>query len=84
MPTRLPLLRSGDCSRCGSCCKGDPFDGAEGLAVVEGYCPFFRWEAEGRGACVGREHPYYLRACAHWPADPTHVEAHPGCTYTFG
>lgn len=84
MPRRLPLLRSGECNRCGSCCVGDPFDGAEGEPAVPGYCPHFRWESPGVGACAGRDSAYYLRGCVDWPAAPEHVAAHPSCSYRFG
>lgn len=74
--------RTGECCRCGECCKDDPFDGSEGPAVVEGYCPLYRL-LNGRGHCSNREHPYYLNGCNVWPTHPGQLEGKPSCTYRF-
>lgn len=69
--------RSGDCCRCGECCKGDPFGGDHD------YCPLFRWLEDGRGACVDREHPYYLNGCNVFPTRPEQIADKPSCSYIF-
>ena len=80
----LPMLRSGECSRCGSCCAGDPFRGELGEATVPGMCPLYRVEADGRGACSDRANAYYLSACAGWPYHVGNVVEHARCSYVFG
>ena len=75
--------RTGHCSRCGECCKGNPFTG-----IPEGYCPLFavQWdpEREGwRGCCTDRTHEYYQKACAPWPSHPDQIADKPHCTYQF-
>ncbi len=75
--------RTGHCSRCGDCCRGNPFTGDP-----EGYCPLFSfvWDkaAEGyRGSCTDRTHPYYLNGCNVWPSVPEHIADKPHCTYVF-
>jgi hypothetical protein len=74
--------RTGSCNRCGSCCKGDPFEGTLGIPEVEGMCFYFRWEAPGIGACLGRDSDYYKNACVHWPGNRLNDE-HPNCSYVF-
>jgi hypothetical protein len=51
--------------------------------VVAGYCPYFRWETSGIGACVGRDSEYYKLGCNVWPSRPINVQDHPGCSYSF-
>lgn len=82
-PDGVQWMRSGDCCRCGECCMGDPSSGELGEAVVEGYCPLFRWLSAGVGDCSDRLHEVYLRGCNVWPSIPQHIEDKPSCTYTF-
>jgi len=78
----LVFERKGYCSRCGECCKGDPFNGEEGHAIIEGYCPLFDL-LEGKGHCTDRQHPYYLNGCNVWPTHPDQLADKPSCTYSF-
>lgn len=78
----MPWQRNGECNRCGSCCKGDPFAGAEGDPAEEGMCPIYRL-LNGRGHCSDRAHPYYLNGCNIWPSRPEQLEQHPDCSYRF-
>lgn len=75
--------RSGECCRCGECCKGDPFNGELGEAPVCDYCPLFRWLQDGRGSCSDRKHPYYLSGCVDYPTRPEQITDKPSCSYTF-
>jgi len=76
-------IRHGECTRCGQCCVGDPFNGEEGAASVAGYCPLYRL-LDGRGHCSGHgQHPYYLGGCNRWPDRPELIADKPSCTYTF-
>jgi len=75
--------RTGHCSRCGDCCRGNPF-----ADDPTGYCPLFTfvWDkaSEGyRGNCSDRTHEYYLKACQHWPSHPDQIADKPHCTYQF-
>jgi hypothetical protein len=71
-------VRSGECNRCGDCCKGNPFTGEPG-----GYCPLFAWASEGVGHCTDRRHRYYLSGCNVWPTHPDQIADKPNCSYTF-
>ena len=73
----MTWVRHGECNRCGSCCKGDPFTGS-----AEGMCPLFRWH-EKVGECTDRQHPYYLAGCNVWPQRPEQLRDHPECSFTF-
>lgn len=81
--------RHGSCVRCGSCCKGDPFEGALGKPVVEGMCFYFSWDESGPeplGTCNGRESEFYRQNCSRWPGNRLDVgpkSEHPGCSYSF-
>lgn len=75
-------VRSGECCRCGDCCKGDPFNGQRPV-TIKGYCPLFRWR-DGKAYCTGYgEHPYYLGGCNVWPQHPAQIADKPHCTYRF-
>lgn len=79
-------VRSGECNRCGECCRsGDPFGGEAGTPVVEGACPFYRVDADGLGGCADRTsgNLYYTNGCAKWPSLPAHVVDYPSCSYVF-
>lgn len=74
----MPWLRSGECNRCGDCCRsGDPFTGQPGL------CSLGRQAPDGTVTCTGREHPYYLNGCNVWPSEPSQIAAYPNCSYRF-
>jgi hypothetical protein len=76
-------VRSGECCRCGQCCTaGDPFEGGLGEPAVAGACALLRF-ADGRYACSGRSHPYYLNGCNIWPTHPDQIADKPGCSYRF-
>lgn len=77
-------IRSGDCNRCGSCCKGNPLAGGDDAhpPLVAGYCPIFR-HVDGVATCSDREHPYYLQGCNVFPSHPGQIIDHPECSYTF-
>ena len=78
----MPWVRSGECSRCGECCKG-AMPGNDGTAKVEGYCQLFEWLG-GKGHCGGHgQHEYYLAGCNVWPQHPDNIADKPSCTYTF-
>jgi hypothetical protein len=96
----MAWIRSGYCCRCGDCCRGSPHHPDNPLvaseamsqpAMVDGYCPLFRWHALGVGFCTGhigavpagKEDPYYLAACSSWPDHPEQLKDKPRCTYTF-
>jgi hypothetical protein len=75
--------RSGECSRCGACCRsGDPFAGTRGASGVQGACPLYV-ERDGVGICTDRTDRYYLNGCASWPSLPRHIVDYPGCSYQF-
>jgi len=80
----LPVLqqwrREGECSRCGDCCVGDPFDGARGEPHFPGMCPELVPGPDATRVC--RVHGskgddvasrYWRMACALWPTKPIHV-----------
>lgn len=75
--------RTGECCRCGDCCKGQFETGEADPAVNGGYCTLFRWAAPGEGFCSDRSHPYYLRGCCDWPTKPEHLLDKPRCSYRF-
>lgn len=89
MPRKLPVVaaevRSGDCNRCGSCCRGDPFNGEKGEGPVPGMCPFYAIDAAGVGGCSDRTeaNPYYWNACRVWPAASHQIAAHADCSFRF-
>lgn len=72
------FVRTGECCRCGDCCKGNPFTGEQG-----GYCPLFKWVGSGVGHCADRQHPYYLNGCNVWPTHPQQIVDKSGCSYRF-
>lgn len=66
--------RSGECNRCGDCCKG---------------CSAFHWVVDGEiGECMARddpshpEHNYYWTQCVLFPQAPYPVDL-PRCSYVF-
>lgn len=86
--------RTGHCSQCGDCCDdnvGDHFfanrdgdfnpGGVE--QVVPGKCAYFRWSADGKSLCVGRDTNYYKNNCAFWPSKIENIMNYPNCTYKF-
>ncbi len=92
---RLPLvdvdrdgvawLRSGECNRCGECCRsGDPFGGAMGAPLVAGACPYLV-AVPGMHFCRDRSpaNAYYTNGCAKWPSLPAHITDYPSCSYVF-
>lgn len=74
----MPWVRTGECNRCGECCKGNPFTGE-----TAGYCPLFTWLEKDVGHCTDRQHPYYLNGCDVWPTHPAQIADKPSCSYTF-
>jgi hypothetical protein len=85
MSTGTVWIRYGYCNRCGSCCRtGDPFDGSEGLPVIQNACPFYQEEQRpNTGNCTRRDHSYYLQGCNDFPSHPRNLEDHPDCSYRF-
>jgi hypothetical protein len=82
-PDGSKWIREGECSGCGQCCLGDPFNGSEGPAEVDGYCPLARLAGD-KIRCAGYGvHPYYLRGCNVFPQFPEQIADKPLCTYTF-
>jgi hypothetical protein len=75
-------VRSGECNRCGDCCKGDPFLGEEGEPEIEGYCPLLVLK-DNLLTCSNRQHPYYLNGCNVFPTHPGQIADKPNCSYTF-
>lgn len=86
MGLRLPVLaveRTGECTRCGDCCRGDPFVGERGPPAIPGMCPLFRTGAGGEGVCSDRTDGYYRRACAGWPYGLHNLADYARCGYSF-
>jgi hypothetical protein len=79
----MAWVRSGECNRCGDCCKGQFETGIEDPTVNGGYCTLFRWAAPSIGACMDRQSAYYRKGCCDWPTKPEHLVAHPRCSYRF-
>jgi len=75
-------VRTGECCRCGQCCWGDPFNGQQGPAKLEGACPLLNLVA-GVYTCTDRQHPYYLNGCNVFPSHPGQIADKPGCSYVF-
>lgn len=71
------FIRSGECTRCGACCMGNPFTGQANVP-----CPLLTI-SNGQFACSDREHPYYLKGCFEWPTHPGQIVDKPDCTYRF-
>ncbi len=82
-PDGTRWVRTGECNRCGLCCEGDPTNGTV-RGVVEGYCPWFRWE-DGKGTCIhhGTTGTYWSKGCNVWPTKPKHLRQHPYCSFRF-
>ena|SRR6516164_2736094 len=92
----MSWVRSGHCSQCGECCKGDPFESdpdnehrSEAMRrtpPVPGYCPLYEIRGD-KGFCIGHETPnqdrHYLAGCNVWPDHPRNIEHCPSCTYQF-
>lgn len=89
------MERTGFCSHCGECCRPDPTDSGpiphftqaelEDPDRVEGYCPLFRWNADGTSRCEGYgRHPFYLGGCNRHPVTPIDLVLTPSCTFAFG
>lgn len=88
----MSLVRRGECSHCGECCKPDPSPGTGLFSLleladadrVEGYCPLYRRGEDGTSSCVGHGwHPFYLGGCINHPAQPLDLELTPSCSYSF-
>lgn len=73
--------REGYCCRCGDCCRGNP----DGSGTDKDLCPFLRFEADGKAACVDWDKPntYWAKGCIVWPTKPEHIAHLPRCTYWF-
>lgn len=75
----MPWQRTGECNRCGDCCKGNPFDNSDNNDV---YCPLLQLVA-GVFTCTDRQHPYYLQGCNVFPQHPSQIADKPNCSYSF-
>lgn len=73
----LPVVRSGECSRCGDCCAD--------VESPDGWCPeLLPQNALGERLC--RQHDAPKRRCGDnggWPYRPQNLYHLPRCTYHF-
>jgi hypothetical protein len=83
--------RTGECSRCGECCRGEPevhrpdLFSADEVAGREcpGHCPLLR-RAGDRFGCAGHgRHAFYLTGCDQHPTCPDDMRDTPSCSYRF-
>ena len=74
--------RSGECCRCGDCCRG-PIDGMP--EQHDGACPYLKGEANDERLCAIHDtvNTYWSRGCNVWPSEPYHIENYPRCTFKF-
>ncbi len=85
MTRRLPVLqwkRTGECNRCGACCRSGNAFGDDRPGPIAGACALYD-EHDGVGICTDREDHYYQIGCAHWPSEPDHIRDYPECSYRF-
>ena len=87
MSHTIEWIRTGECNRCGECCKVIDMIGKK-----FGTCSLYAQEANGLGCCTDRNHPYYLKVCSTWPYRPDQIgwnhktqmpERFPSCSYKF-
>lgn len=78
----MAWLRTGECCKCGDCCRGNPFvpDGDPNEP-----CPLLGVvRKDGTRLCTGHGvDPYYLSGCNVWPTIPEHVAKYSRCSYRF-
>lgn len=73
----MPWVISGECNRCGSCCKD--------VERNSGYCEYARLKDDGLWYCIDRTESnlLYWNSCRVWPDTPNATAEHPHCSYAF-
>ena len=80
----MAWVRSGECCKCGDCCRGNPRP-TEWADAPNGDCPLLGiLRTDGTRLCRGHGvNDYYLSGCVSWPSVPAHIQDYARCTYKF-
>lgn len=82
-------LRTGHCSLCGDCCRGQFETGDCDPDINGGLCSRATWLNDGVGGKIfncldhGKAGTYWSMGCNEWPTKPEHLLDAPRCTYRF-